>query len=108
MDHHADLVQLEPESRGDLGIENGIHNLHFQKVVATAECATLLGATLHGMIGDIVGIAAVDAAKGFCVLEIAWNAEVAVDDKPRSFAHQSSSLSVIELVTPSSPGSRRY
>ena len=60
MNHDADLVQLQSEGAGDLVVQDGVHDLDLEEVVAAAERAALLAAAADRMIGDLVGSAPVD------------------------------------------------
>ena len=69
---HADLVLFQAERLGDVLVEDVIDDLHFEEVVAASRaCRTARLPRLTAWSETSSGSAAVDAAVGFGVLEVA-------------------------------------
>src|SRR5439155_11892897 len=78
-------------------------DLDFHEVVARAERAALLGAALLGVVGDRVGVGAVEVAAGLGVVHVARFAQVALDDVARAFREQALEVLAAEGVLAGAP-----
>ena len=72
-----------PIRRGGLVVEDGIDDLHFEKMIARAERAALIGAAHDGAIADRVRLGAVEAAVGLGVFDVALDRQIAVEQIAR-------------------------
>ncbi len=75
MDHHTDLVFFEAHDIGRVLVENDIDNLHFEEVIARAECATLIRPALLGVVGDLCRVGAVEPPLRLGEIDIALRRE---------------------------------
>src|SRR5579859_3854661 len=99
MDHHADLVFLQPEHLGDFFIEYVIDNLHFEEVIPRSERTALLGPARQGVIADQFGVGVVDPPLRFGVGNILLGGKIAAQEIARPFGEESFQFASVELVS---------
>jgi hypothetical protein len=80
VDHHRDLSSEEPELIRDAFIEDRLDDLDFEEMVAGAERAQLVIATLKRPVRHAGRICAIQASAGLGVLEVKSRTIALLDD----------------------------
>jgi hypothetical protein len=70
VDQDDDLLGLQTEGRRRAGVEDLIHHLNFQEVVAAAQGAQLIPAPLLGSVGDGGGVGTGHGTAGLDEVEV--------------------------------------
>ncbi len=107
MDHHADAALRQAQHRSRLLVEHLVDDLHLDEVVAAAQRAALVLASLVRTVGHAVGVGSLDAPAGLGGLEILGAPEALLDDPRGSVAEQRLHLAPVKLERPGSADAAR-
>ena len=109
VDQDRDLALAQAEGLGDRRVDDPLHRLHLDEVVARAHRAELARAALLGALGHPLGLGAGERPSGFGVAQVVLGADpVPGDQRPRALDEDAVERRALEPDGAALPRPRRH